>query len=207
MAFRLWSAEFRNGMRIPVERTALGSSSNPRLGWAEVPLETRELALLCEDPDAPFPKSFVHWIVYGMDPDVKSIPSAIPKDKHLSLPLECKQGRNSMGLVGYTGPNPPFWHRREHRYIFRLFALRETLTLAAGAGRGEFLDAIEGNVVAEAQLTGKYKKTPPQKVSAAIFWTALAGGAALVFGRMTSERRGQRRNHPEERSDEISRAG
>ena len=187
MAFRVWSAEFSNGMKISVERTAMGSSSNPRLGWAEVPQETQELALLCEDPDAPFPKSFVHWIVYGMDPSQSQIPSAIPKEKELTTPFSCKQGRNSMGLVGYTGPNPPFWHPKEHRYIFRLFALSEPLNLGAGAGRGEFLDAIEGKVIAQAELTGKYQKTPPQKVGAALFWTVIVGGAALVLGKMSSQ--------------------
>src|SRR5258708_36468025 len=43
----------------------------PRLCWSAAPDGTRSFAVVCEDPDAPLPEPFVHWLGYG-------IPATVP---------------------------------------------------------------------------------------------------------------------------------
>jgi Raf kinase inhibitor-like YbhB/YbcL family protein len=182
MAFKLKSADFKDHGKVPSGFTAQGGSINPRLQWSGAPEGTRELALLCEDPDAPFPKPFTHWVVYGLSPNVGVVPAGLAPQERLELPVLAMQGRNSLGRVGFTGPNPPFWHG-SHRYIFRLFALSRESNLPPGAGREEFLKAIAGKVIDEARLTGLYEKPLSAKLRAASWWAAGIAGVALLFRR------------------------
>ncbi|MBV8487472.1 MAG: YbhB/YbcL family Raf kinase inhibitor-like protein, partial [Planctomycetaceae bacterium] len=65
------------------------------------------------------------------------------------------QGKNDFGKIGYGGPCPP---SGSHRYVFRLYAVDRSLDVSVGATRAEVLRAIEGHVVAEGKLTGKYAR-------------------------------------------------
>jgi Raf kinase inhibitor-like YbhB/YbcL family protein len=167
----LKSADFADGGWVPEGFTAEGGSLNPRLQWSDSPPETRELALICEDPDAPFPKPFTHWLVYGISPAAAVIPKGLPPAPELELPVLARQGRNSLGRIGFTGPNPPFWHG-SHRYVFRIFALAHETGLPGGAGRAEFFRAIDGKVLAEASLTGLYQKSLSSRIRSLGAWTA-----------------------------------
>ena len=46
--------------------------------WSGVPAGTHEFILICEDPDAPMPKPFVHWILHRLPPDITSLPEGVP---------------------------------------------------------------------------------------------------------------------------------
>ena len=63
----LTSPNFEEGGRIPPEHTCDGDDDPPELLWSGVPSGVIELALTCEDPDAPG-GTFVHWVVWGIDP-------------------------------------------------------------------------------------------------------------------------------------------
>ena len=65
------------------------------------------------------------------------------------------QGKNDFGKIGYGGPCPP---SGTHRYVFRLYALDALLNLGANATRAMVLKAIEGHILAEGRLTGKYAR-------------------------------------------------
>lgn len=163
------SLAFEEGQEIPIKYTGEGDNISPPLRWLGVPTQARELALICDDPDAPGPDtsgngSWVHWVIYGISPATMGLPSGLPPKKRLDSPLQGLQGRNSADRVGYTGPMPPEGHGW-HRYYFKLYALNTHLNLPPGASKEELLEAMEGHIVAEAQFHGRYRREAKRKVS------------------------------------------
>jgi Raf kinase inhibitor-like YbhB/YbcL family protein len=145
--FAVESSAFQHAQAIPSRYTCEGEDLSPPLGWTSVPNETRSLALLVDDPDAPG-GVFTHWVAWGLDPGAGGL------DEGEAAPGE---GRNDFGTAGYRGPCPPPGHGR-HRYLFRLYALDRELELAAGAGKTELEQAIEGHVITTAELVGTYER-------------------------------------------------
>jgi len=151
MAFELKSAAFENGGHIPKKYTCDGPDVSPPLSWTEPPKGTKSLALICEDPDAPM-GTWAHWVLFGVPPETRELPERVPTQKTLSW--GGKQGRNDFGRLGYGGPCPP--RGPAHRYFFRLYALDAEPDLRLEATKGELLRAIEGHVIAQAELMGRY---------------------------------------------------
>ena len=141
------SSAFAVGGTIPRRHTCDGEDRSPPLSWTAPPPGGRSLALILDDPDAPGGR-FVHWLAWGIPPDVGGLAEGEP------APLE---GRNDFGTVGYRGPCPPRGRGR-HRYRFRLHALGEELRLAPGAGVAELEQALRDNVLAVAELVGTYER-------------------------------------------------
>jgi Raf kinase inhibitor-like YbhB/YbcL family protein len=186
--FKMSSPEFERLGMMPVRYSALGANISPPLRWSGAPRDTVELALICEDPDAPMPRPFVHWILYGLPATVSALPAGLPPHEDFELPVLGRQGKNSLQQIGYTGPNPPFWHGIHH-YVFRLFALNKPIELWPGAGREDFYKAIENAVIAESRIVGLFEKAPTQKARGALTWIA-AGAAALgAWKLLTPEKR------------------
>ena len=44
----------------------LRADRSPPLAWSAPPAGTVEIALICDDPDAPTPEPWVHWVAYGI---------------------------------------------------------------------------------------------------------------------------------------------
>lgn len=150
MDIRLTSTAFAEGGIIPRKYTCDGADVSPPLAWDNVPDGTKSFALICDDPDAPM-GTWVHWVLFNLPADVRSLPEAVPPDKELSN--GARQGTNDFRKIGYGGPCPP---RGTHRYYFKLYALDTTLDLPAGSSKAQLLKAMEGHVLAEGQLMGKY---------------------------------------------------
>lgn len=157
MTFELRSKSFPPNGKIPPRFTGEGEDDSPELEWHNVPSGTEELALLCEDPDAPGKDPWVHWVAFGLDPSHGKIPageSQKPPEERTAMFVE---GQNSWDRVGYGGPLPPPGHG-PHRYIFTLYALDRPLDLKPGATKNEMLSALHGHVIGEAKLTGTYAR-------------------------------------------------
>jgi len=159
---QLTSTAFEEYHPIPQRYTGEGEDLSPELRWSDVPVGTRSFALVCEDPDAPKRQPndppFVHWLIYDLSPNTSLLPEGVPKQPHVSaMPIEAEQGTNSFGKVGYGGPMPPKGHGM-HRYHFRLFALDRDLSLKPGATARDLSKAIQGHVLAEATLIGRYER-------------------------------------------------
>lgn len=153
----LRSPAFVDGATIPREHTTEGANSSPPLWWDGVPEGTRELVLLCEDPDAPFPRPLLHWAMYGLDPAGHTVPADEPRARYLAEPAGAQHGRNSLGHDGYDGPAPPPGHG-PHRYCFQLFALDAPLLLDPPAGRAAIVAAMRGHVIGLGRLIGTYAR-------------------------------------------------
>lgn len=153
ITWEIKSSAFGEGDFIPKKFTADGENISPPLFWGLPPEGTKSIALIMEDPDAPI-GIFTHWIIYDIPPDIRELPANIPKERVLESIGGAKQGKNDFGKIGYGGPSPP--PGRPHRYIFRIYALKEKLQLPAGVRRKEFLEAVKDKEIEVAELMGKY---------------------------------------------------
>lgn len=153
MVWKLQSSTFSEGSKIPAKFTADGENISPPLSWTFPPEKTKSLALICEDPDAPV-GVFTHWIIYNIPSHIIEFPAGIPRKEELQELEGAKQGKNDFGDIGYSGPSPP--PGSPHRYIFKLYALKESPDLKAGAKRKKFLKTVKNKQIEVAQLTGKY---------------------------------------------------
>jgi len=160
---RLTSPAFAEGGKIPREFTCDGTDRSPPLEWSGVPQTARSLVLICDDPDAPG-GTWSHWVLYDLSPSITSLDEGVAADLVATLEprtdvkqprLTVIQGRNDFGKIGYGGPCPP---RGVHRYFFRLYALDQRTELAPGATRTTVFKAIEGHILAEGHLMGKYAR-------------------------------------------------
>jgi len=144
---KLNTTAFSDGGSIPKKYTRQGANMNPGLHLEGVPERARSLALIVDDPDAPT-GTFNHWLLYNMDPKIRDI-------KENSAPVLATQGRNDFGETEYDGPQPP---SGEHRYFFKAFALDTVLDLPRGAKRRDLDKAMNGHILDEAAVMGKYAR-------------------------------------------------
>lgn len=151
MAMDIESASFEHGQTIPRKHTCDGPDLSPPLEWSGVPTGTQSLALVADDPDAPM-GTWVHWVIYDLPGETRALPEGIPTTE--TLPRGGVQGRNDFGRVGYGGPCPP--PGRPHRYFFKLYALNARVNLPPGATEQDIQKAMEGHILAEAELMGTY---------------------------------------------------
>lgn len=148
--FTLESSAFANGQAMPAKYTADGAGLSPPLSWGKPPAGTVELALVCEDTDAPG-GAFGHWVVWGLPLSMRSLPEGAG-----ATGAGFTQGRNDFGQSGYGGPAPPAGAL--HHYHFRLLALDAPVGLAPDADLRALQRAVADNVIAEAELVGTYKR-------------------------------------------------
>jgi Raf kinase inhibitor-like YbhB/YbcL family protein len=149
---KLTSTAFSEGGMIPAQYTCNGPDVSPPLNWEDVPEETKSLALIADDPDAPV-GTWVHWVLYNLPADTHELQEDLPKTK--VLPNGAMQGTNDFRKIGYNGPCPP---GGTHRYFFKLYALDELVDLNPGARKKDLLDAMKGHILAECQLMGKFSR-------------------------------------------------
>jgi Raf kinase inhibitor-like YbhB/YbcL family protein len=151
---RLTSSAFESESTIPQEFTCDGRNISPELSWRGSPSATKSFALVMHDPDAPGAGGFTHWIVFNVPATVDHLPEHVPNQD--ALPGGGVQAKNDGGKYGYMGPCPP---SGTHRYYFRLYALDVTLDSSAGLSKSALEKAMEGHVLAQAELLGRYKRT------------------------------------------------
>lgn len=152
MALTITSSAFKEGETIPSRHTCDGKDLSPPLSWSGVPANTKSLALISDDPDAPM-GTWVHWVLYNVPADTTYLPEGVPTLPE--LPSGALQGATDFGRPGYGGPCPP---SGTHRYFFKLYALDLVLDLKPGATKKELEAAMQGHILAEAQLMGTYRR-------------------------------------------------
>lgn len=149
---KITSAAFNEGEMIPRKYTCDGQDISPPLTWSEIPEGTKSLALISDDPDAPM-GTWVHWVYYDIPADRTELPENVSPDEKPAP--GGTQGMTDFGRIGYGGPCPP---GGTHRYFFKLYALDTILDLDAGTTKGALLNAMEGHILGETQLMGKYRR-------------------------------------------------
>jgi Raf kinase inhibitor-like YbhB/YbcL family protein len=144
---KITSPVFKNGETIPKKYTCEGENISPPLKFIEIPGSAKSLVLMVEDPDAEA-KPWVHWLVFNIPPNGSGFDeAAVSKGSTMGL---CNGN-----TFGYEGPCPP---SGEHKYFFKLYALDTLLNIPAESDRKKVLKEMEGHVLAEAVLMGRYQK-------------------------------------------------
>jgi len=157
MTMTIRSDAFDEGRPIPRRYTEDGEDVSPPLTWSGQPEGTRELALIVDDPDAPTPEPWVHWVIYKIPVSVQHLPEGLPQTPTLKTPPGALQGKNSWSGVGYRGPAPPRGHGTHH-YHFRLYALDAPLQATQGMDKGSLVRHMQGHTLARVELVGTYQR-------------------------------------------------
>lgn len=144
---KMTSPVFENNGNIPAKYTCDGKDVNPPLLIENVPANTKSLALITDDPDAPR-GTWVHWVVWNIDPQTGEI-------KEASVPKNAKQGMNDFRKQDYGGPCPP---SGTHRYFFKLYALDTVLNIGQDSTKADLEKAMKGHILEEVSLIGLYKR-------------------------------------------------
>jgi len=152
MTIQVGSPAFEDGGMIPQQYTCDGDNISPPLRWESLPEGTKSLALIADDPDAPG-GTFVHWVLYDLPADLEELPENLPRDR--AFPIGGEQGVNSTDEIGYMGPCPPSGTRR---FFFRIYALDKMMNLAAGQTREKLLKAMDGHILGQGRIMGRYKR-------------------------------------------------
>lgn len=143
------SVAFDADSLLPISCTVDGVGAPPPISFHGVPEEAQGLVVICEDPDAPFPEPYVHWMVYGMP--------GVAEDLDAQSQASYKYGQNSKLELGYTPAAPPPGHGLHH-YHFQVFALDRKLELEQGIGRSDLLEAMKSHVLAWGEIIGTYQR-------------------------------------------------
>jgi hypothetical protein len=156
MALAIVSSAFVDGGEIPREYTCEGNDTSPPLSWSGVPWDAHSLVLIVDDPDAPDPQApkmtWVHWVLYNLPPDSSGLSAEMTAAQ---LPAGTGEGLNDWQRTGYGGPCPPIGR---HRYFHKLYALDTTLPAMDQPTKAQVEAAMDGHVIASAQLIGTYQK-------------------------------------------------
>ena len=152
----LTSPAFAAGEPMPRRYTCDGDDVSPPLAWTGVPDGTRSFALIVDDPDAPDPAAprrvWVHWVLYNLPSSARELPE---QASGAGLPADAREGRHDGGGRGWSGPCPPIGR---HRYFHKLYALDAVLPdLGKGAVKADLERAMNGHVLASAELMGTYQ--------------------------------------------------
>jgi len=137
--FFITSEDFKEGEEIPKKFGYKFENKQPHIEIHNVPENTMTIALIMDDPDAmeAVGKVWVHWLQFFDFPS-----------KNLII-----EGKTDFDEIGYGGPAPP---NGRHTYIFKAYALDTTPELKKGYSKQELEDAMKGNIIAEAKLTGTF---------------------------------------------------
>ncbi len=155
MEIKLYSTAFKDGEFIPSKYTCEGSNISPQIHWDEELKDVKSFAIIVDDPDAPG-GDFVHWVIYNIPASVRELHEDVTPSRNISDQILL--GTNSFGHIGYGGPCPPAGN--PHRYFFRIYALDTVLHhLGSGAMKAQLLKAMQGHIIGEGELIGKYKRS------------------------------------------------
>ena len=146
----------QNGM-IPILYTCDGKDISPELSWTDIPVGTKSLVLIVDDPDAPDPAApkmtWVHWVLYNIPSDINSLHEGISGG---SLPSGILEGINDWQRTGYGGPCPPIG---THRYFHKLYAVDKVLADLKQPTKAVLEKAMQGHVIEYCELIGLYRRS------------------------------------------------
>jgi Raf kinase inhibitor-like YbhB/YbcL family protein len=153
MSLAIRTGAFGNGAEIPKKYTCSGGDISPALSWSDAPQNTKSIALIVDDPDAPG-GTWTHWVIWDIPAQEGELPEGVPANEVLTN--GARQGKNDFGRIGYGGPCPP--SGKAHRYFFRLYALDKVLELKAGSERPDLEDAMKRHVLMQAEWMGTFRR-------------------------------------------------
>ncbi len=141
------SPNFNNYSKIPEEFSCTWDDIHPELHFTNIPKNTKSLALIMDDQEAPW-WEWIHWMIWNILPTTENI----EKDNN---PMQSTTWLNSFWEYKYWWPCPPSW---THKYSFTLYALDTVLNIAESSSKKEILYAMSWSIIENAILVGKFSK-------------------------------------------------
>lgn len=138
------STAFQHNGLIPFKYTCDGENINPPLSIQSIPEDTKSLAIIIDDPDAPS-GTFCHWIVWNI-PVTHEI-----REKE----SRGAQGANDYDHHRYDGPCPP---AGMHRYMIKVYALNSSINLPVSADKWNLEKAMSEHIIGFGFIIGKYQR-------------------------------------------------
>jgi Raf kinase inhibitor-like YbhB/YbcL family protein len=152
--WQLTSTAFEPDGAIPLKYACVGANVSPALTWTDPPAGTQSFALVVDDPDAASAAPAVHWLIYAIAATQRSL--AENTGKKPTLPDGSRQGKNTAGKIGYSGPCPD--PGKLHHYFFKLYALDYVPDLKPKAKIADVEASVKGHVLAKSELIGRYQR-------------------------------------------------
>ena len=151
-----------DGGPLPRNYARDGRNLSPPISWTPGPPNVRGYVVIVQDPDAPGPQPFVHWLAYDIPRQMTSLARGLHNMDTLTRPLGVEQGRNDHGGVGYTGPDVPPGAPGRH-YHFQVFAVDRALRTPPGTDLATLERDMAGHVAARGELVATYTPPPPAR--------------------------------------------
>jgi len=143
---KIVSSSFQDNTKIPSKYTCDGEGVSPPLSFVDVPGNAKSLALIMDDPDSPN-RTFVHWILYNIDPKTIEI-------QENSVPQSANLGLTSLGKPGFVGSCP---NVGTHHYHFKLYALDKILNLT-NPDKATLEKEMQDHILEKAELVSLYSR-------------------------------------------------
>lgn len=135
---------------IPARYTCDANEEFPPLTIHNIHADTRSLALIIDDPDAPG-ETRDHYLLANI-PFIWETTKIIQATEKNAV-----VGKNSRGKTSRWAPCPP---NGVHRYFFKVYALDQVLELKAWFTKNELLEAMAGHIINQAELIWLYSSLP-----------------------------------------------
>ena len=147
---------FENGEWMDIKYTGFGEDISPCFKFENLCDEGVSIVIIMDDMDVPFMKEYNHWLIFNI-PHTKFIPEAVPCGEVVENLGGAIQGK-AYGKNRYRGPKQPVFIKSVHRYIFKFYVLDCFLNLDSSAKKEDVLLAMEGHILQEGSILGKYKR-------------------------------------------------
>ncbi len=153
MSFQIHIPVLESNQYIPSKYTCDGLDVSPPIHWMYIPENTKSFAIIMDDPDAPI-GLWIHWVVYNIPSEITELPEDLPKKEIVSIEgNSITQGKNSWNRIGYGGPCPP---DKEHRYFFKIYALKEKTNLPPKLTAKDLEKNIQRLIIEKSELIARY---------------------------------------------------
>ena len=141
---KITSTAFAEGSVIPAKYTCDGENVSPPIDVGSIPEQTKCLAVIVDDPDAPI-RPWLHWMAWD-----------IQTTKHIKEGRIMEaEGKYDFGENKYSGPCPI---SGIHKYYFKVYALDAVLNLPVDTTKKELEKAMSEHILGFGELTGVYKR-------------------------------------------------
>ena len=129
-----------------------GGGQSPPLAWSGAPDGTKSFAIVAFDPEGRFGLGVVHWVLYGIPPEV----SALPQGAGSSSSPPYVNGLQQYGQPGYRGFCPPRG-AAPHHYLLTVYATDLAPgALAPGLTRAQVLAAFDKHVLSATSIVARF---------------------------------------------------
>lgn len=146
----------KNG-NIPIRYTCDGIDISPAFKWNNIPVNTKSLTLIVDDPDAKsaIDHVFTHFVVINLPIDINNLYEA----ENFTLIPSATVLRNDDGKFAWKGPCPPKADNA-HKYRFTLYALNNILKIPVTKKLTVeiFEQLFNKNILSRSSFIGKYKR-------------------------------------------------